>query len=186
MQLTFECGRDYYGCDVSKEFMTYNRKVKKFLIGESKKGLLTSDETPTIKLFYQSSHSVKQIKSNFADFTITSPPYWDIEYYGPEKEQLGMAKSYDKFMQLLSRHARENYRILKPGSYCCWFINDFRKNKMFYPYHIDTYRMLCSAGFTPFNIYILKLPSITKQFIQWTKKSKILPKEHEYIVVVKK
>ena len=187
MQLCFESGCDYYGCDVSEEFMNYNRKVRKYLLGKAKNGLLTGgDSTPAIKLFHQSSHRVKQLKSNFADFTITSPPYWDIEYYGPEKEQLGFAKTYDKFVELLSRHAKENYRILKPGGFCCWFINDFIKKGTFHPYHIDTYRILCESGFTPFNIYILKLPSITMQFIQGTKRSRVLPKTHEYIVVVRK
>ena len=84
-------------------------------------------------------------------------------------------------------HVEENYRILKRGTYCCWFINDFRKDKVFYPYHVDLYKLFIDVGFTPFNIYIVDLGNpVNAAFVQDIIKNKILPKKHEYILVFKK
>jgi DNA modification methylase len=185
MQLVFETGRSYIGYDVSKEFMDHNKVIMKTLLKKANKGFFKGQANHNnrfIELHLKSSSSVN-IPDNYADFTITSPPYWDIEYYGPEEEQLGKVTSYKKFLKALKKHIEENYRVLKQGSFCCWFMNDFRKKNKFYPYHIDIYNLFCKVGFTPFNIYILKLPSVTKNFLQWTIRTKILPKEHEYVLV---
>lgn len=185
MQLVFESGRHYYGFDVSKQFMKYNREIKKILIKSAKIGLMSRSSVPEINLYEQSSEKVP-LESNFADFTITSPPYWDIEYYGPEKKQLGMNKEYSGFIKAIKVHIKENYRVLKKGCFACWFVNDFRKKKKFYPYHIDIYNCFVECKFEPFNIYILKLPSLTKQFIQGVEDNKVLAKAHEYILVFRK
>ena len=80
------------------------------------------------------------------DFTITSPPYWDIEYYGDEPEQLG-ARGYDGFLTELSAVMRENFRCLKPAAYCIWCVNDFRTYSMFFPYHEHTARSCAVSDF---------------------------------------
>ena len=113
-------------------------------------------------------------------------PLFDLNY-GPEEEQLGIGKTYEEFLAGLQQCANENYRVLKEGAFCAWFINDFRKNNQFYAYHIDTYNILVKAGFKPFNIYIVDLKSTpNKAFKKWIVNTKILPKQHEYIVVVQK
>jgi len=183
MQLTYNCQRNYVGVDVSKEFMEHNFEVKKIL--ENQKGFFKSKSI--ITLIEGSSANVPQIKNNSADFTLTSPPYWDVEYYGDELEQLGNAKTYDKFLELLFIHVQENFRILKPGSYCCWFINDFIKDGIFYPYHCDLYYLFIDAGFTQDNIYIVDLGQpLTAAFVQQIEKLKRFLKRHEFCLVFRK
>jgi len=186
MELVYKTNRHYIGVDVSKRFMAANSKIKEVLIAESKRVFISGKKRKTIRLITGSSGKV-DLPDEFADFTITSPPYWDIEYYGDEPEQLGNAKTYKRFLELLYFHVEENHRILKQGSFCCWFINDFRKKKVFYPYHMDLYSIFCGVGFIPFNVYIVDLGQpLNAAFVQDIIKHKLLPKRHEYCLVFKK
>jgi len=186
MELCFKLNRNYIGVDVCHEFMEDNRKIKRILYTQRKNGLNILDHNSWIKLIECSSDKV-DLPNETADFSITSPPYWDLEKYGDEVEQLGNAKTYEKFIELISEHVKENFRILKSGSFCCWCIADFRRKGFFYPYHIDLYQEFIKAGFTPFNIYITDLgQTVNQQFVQVIMKTKIFPKQHEYTLVFKK
>lgn len=184
MELCYKSGMNYIGVDICHEFMADNKKMQKTLLKRNKESLIPTNNW--IDLIEGSSHDVS-LPNSHADFTITSPPYWNIEYYGPEEKQLGKANTYRKFIHNLLPHVRENYRILKQGAFCCWFINDFRKNGVFYPYHIDLYGLFIKAGFTPFNTYIVDLGNpVNAAFVQDIINNKILPKKHEYILVFRK
>ena len=178
MELVFRCQRHYVGVDVCKEYMEYNKKRRK----ELRSGILVKKR---IRLITASSDDVP-LDDNYADFTITSPPYWDMEYYGDEPEQLGNAETYTKFIDLLTKHIIENRRILKPDSWCIWFVNDFRRLGKFYAYHADVHRQFLYCGFEPHGIYIVDLGrSPNEAFVQWIEKHKILPKRHEYVLIYK-
>jgi len=184
MELCFNCGRDYVGIDVSKEYMKANRKIREILLKRQQSSFQLLGSS-TITLIEGSSDEV-DLPDNYADFTITSPPYWDIEYYGDEPEQLGNAKTYEDFLSFLTKHAEENFRILKPDSFCAWFVNDFRKDRKFYPYHSDLLQIFCGIGFDPFNIYIVDLGNpFTTAFVGGIERSKIFPKQHEYCLLFK-
>jgi DNA modification methylase len=183
MELTYRQHRSYIGIDVSHDFMIANKKIAKFLLDENR----LDKNYASITLLEQSSAEVKLCDDDLADFTLTSPPYWDIEYYGDEEEQLGNAKTYNRFIQLLTQHVRENYRILKPGSYCAWFINDFVKDKIFYPYHVDLTTAFLRVGFELANIYVVDLGRpLTESFVQGIIQTKRFPKRHEFCILAKK
>ena len=178
MEFCIEAGRSYIGCDLSSEFMEFNRARAKEL-REKYPGL-------KIKLIQGDSRSIP-VKSGRGDFTITSPPYWDIEYYGDEPEQLGKSKTYADFMQGLQQALGENHRILKPGSFAVWFVNDFRKNGTFYLYHIDTIRAAEAVGFVVHDLLIVNYGrTIRDCFINRNFKDKLLPKRHEYGLIFRK
>ena len=183
MELTYSYKRNYIGVDISEKFMAANNEVKEFLINNT----LFGSGAGTIDLIVSDSKSVKGVKTNTADFSMTSPPYWDIEYYGDEAEQLGSVKTYAEFLENLYAVIKEVHRILKPGKFCCWCINDFIKNKIFYAYHIDVYALLVKAGFVPHFIYIVDLQSSLQEvFAAGVIAQKRLPKVHEYALVFKK
>ncbi|TET78739.1 MAG: hypothetical protein E3J43_04220 [Candidatus Heimdallarchaeota archaeon] len=184
MELCYKAGMNYIGYDICHEFMVENRKMRKILLKRNRESLIPNNNW--INLVEESSHKV-DLPDDYADFSITSPPYHLQEYYGPEEEQLGNIKSYKGFLKQLYLHVKENYRVLKQGAFCCWFINDFRRNGKFYPYHIDLFALFIKAGFTPFNIYIVDLGNpVNAAFVQDIINKKILPKKHEYILVFKK
>jgi DNA modification methylase len=184
MQLTFEAGRSYIGYDISKQFMEHNRAIRDILL-QNQKGSLIQDDT-FIDLNERSSHDTG-LDNEIADFTVTSPPYWDIEYYGDEPEQLGNTKTYDAFLEKIGHHIVENYRALKSGAFCCWCINDFRKGGKFYPYHADLIPIFEDAGFVLWTIYIIDLGEPAQNaFVRPMVQRMAFHKSHEYCLVFKK
>ena len=178
MELCVKAGFNYIGCDLSKDFMRSNRERRRQLLG--------SYPNCHIKLIEGDSRKIK-LDNGIGDFTITSPPYWDIEYYGDENEQLGKAKSYREFMDDMQLVMNENFRILKPGSYAVWFINDFRKKGKMYFYHVDIMKIAKKSGFICHDILITDFgPGIRDCFINQVISQKILPKRHEYGIVLRK
>ena len=182
MELVYETKRSYIGVDVSKEFMEDNWKIKNLLLSEN-----VLIKNPAEITLIEGSSAKGDLPDNYADFTITSPPYWDIEYYGDEPEQLGKNKTYDSFLDSLSLHIQENYRILKPSSFCAWFVNDFKKGGVLLPYHSDLIYFFQEAGFELFSIYIVDLGNTFGEiFAQQIEKTKVFPKRHEYCLLFQK
>lgn len=178
MELCVRVGRHYVGCDLSREFMVFNRRRAKQL----------HRELPGIQIELHEGDSRKvPVADASADFTITSPPYYDIEYYGDEPEQLGKADSYRSFLRSLRRVMRENYRVLRPGSFAAWFVNDFRRKGVFHLYHTDTIRLMRSVGFVVHDILIVDLGRTMRDcFTNQVIATKILPKRHEYGLIFRK
>jgi hypothetical protein len=173
-------GRHYHGYDVSIRFMKDN-----YLIASQ---LRKDYPSMKIELNLHTSEEMIYTPDNYGDFTITSPPYWDIEDYGDEPEQLGKwSKTYDEFMRKMAYVAKENYRTLKSGAFAAWFINDFRRNGKFYSYHIDTKNILERAGFQMWDIMIVDLGrAFRESFVTQIVEQRILPKRHEYGIIVRK
>lgn len=180
MEVCVREGRHYHGYDVSKRFMKDNNIIAENLRKEY--------PMMDIKLNLHTSEQMKFTPDNYGDFTITSPPYWDIEDYGDEPEQLGKwSKTYDDFMAKMANVAKENFRTLKSGAFAAWYINDFRRKGKFYSYHIDTKDILEAAGFMMWDIMIVDLGrAFRESFIAQIVEQRILPKRHEYGIIVRK
>ena len=181
MQVTYQRERNYIGYDVSKVFMEFNRKVQKEI---------TSNQlfapTNTITLREQTSEKMVE-ESNTIDMIYTSPPYYCVEWYGDEPEQLGLSGSYEKFLERIKVIISECHRVLKPNKYCIFNINDFRMDSIFYPYHCDITKLFTNAGFKLWDIIIIKWPSaLGACFASQVEDRKICAKMHEYLVVGKK
>jgi DNA modification methylase len=160
--------------------------VHDILIKRAERSIL-GESIPKIKLIEKSSDNVPEIDNESCDFTITSPPYWNIEYYGDEPEQLGNAKTYISFLKLMYSHIEENYRILKVGSFCCYCINDFRSEGIYYAYHADLIRLFLRAGFVLHTIYIIDLGRpLHATFVRQIEQYMLFPKRHEYCLVFRK
>jgi DNA modification methylase len=178
MELSVKCGRNYIGCDISAEFMRTNRIRAKQL------EVLYPNQS--IQLIEGDSRKIP-LESDIADFTLTSPPYWDIEFYGDEEKQLGKSQTYQEFLKGMFKVIKENFRILKSGSYAVYFINDFRKKGKMYFYHMDIQQLGKKVGFIAHDILIVDLgKSIRDAFTNQIISTRILPKRHEYGIVFKK
>jgi len=185
MQVTYNLGRNYIGYDVSQEFIQFNKEVKDEITGAGVQGQMFAPSN-TITLHEQSSEKMVE-EDNSIDLVFTSPPYWDIEYYGEESEQLGFGKDYGSFLQGLRSVISESYRVLKPDRYCAFNINDFRKNGNFYSYHADVIKLFEDVGFKMWDVIIIKWKSsIGSCFASQVESRKITAKAHEYLVVGKK
>lgn len=187
MEFCYKAGRNYIGCDISHKFMEANFRLREMLLAENAADMFADQNTATIELHECDSREMAPVKNNAGDFTITSPPYWDLEYYGDEMEQLGKDNSYDEFLRRLGKVCHSNFRCLKAGSFCVWCINDFRKDGKFYSYHEHTAQLLRDAGFKQHDIAITDLGgSFGQAFASQIIENKILPKRHEYCLIFRK
>ena len=167
--------RHYIGYDISHDFMEFNRELAKKLLRDNPKGT-------SIVLKEQDSRTIDE-PDNSADFIFSSPPYWNLEWYGDEKEQLGKL-SYNDFMRDITIIYQQCYRVLKPGKFCIINVNDFRKGGKYYSYHVDTVNALKSVGFEQFDHLIMKYPNaMRKSFPNQILEEKLLPKIHEHLLV---
>ena len=178
MELVVRAGRDYEGCDLSEDFMKFNRRR-----ADELRALFPKR---SIQLHLTDSRR-QPIPNAVGDFTLTSPPYWDVEWYGPEDEQLGKSETYSKFLDGMYRVVCENFRTLKPGSYSVWFINDFRRGRKMYFYHRDIIELGESSGFIGWDIIVVDLGrGLRDGFVNANYQLKMIPKRHEYAVVFRK
>jgi len=125
--------------------------------------------TPKFKnnIFNHDSRKIKELKIPRIDFSISSPPYWDILNrsthkfkknredkkldfkYSESNIDLGNINNYDLFIQELSKVYFDVYDILKPNGYCIVIIKNIKKDGKFYPLAWDLAKKLSEK-------YILK------------------------------
>jgi hypothetical protein len=186
MELCWRSGRNYIGCDISKVFMEANVKLRELLLTQNSDSMFPKMNKATIDLHLCDSRKMEPVKNSAGDFTITSPPYWCLEDYGDEMQQLGKS-DYPEFLRGLGQVAKSNFRCLKAGSFCVWFVNDFRWEGKFYAYHMHTAQLLRDAGFKAHDTAIVDLGgSFGQAFASQIVDNKILPKRHEYALVFRK
>jgi DNA modification methylase len=106
---------------------------------------------------------VKKIESNFFDFIVTSPPYWNIletvdhksnerlkdnldVKYSDNIDDLGNISDYDEFIEILSTFFDDCSRILKKDRYMAIIVSDFRKKEKFHIFHADLANKIESKG----------------------------------------
>ena len=183
MELCWRLNRNYIGCDISHQFMIANREIAHVLRDEADYDLFGKEHYTSWIELHECDSRAMPIPDESGDFTITSPPYWCLEFYGDEPEQLGNL-NYEEFLSALREVAKENYRCLRPGSFAIWCVNDFRKDGRFYPYHEHVAEILRSVGFSQFDTLITDLgPAIRAAFASQILETKIIPKRHEYCLV---
>lgn len=186
MELCWRSGRNYIGHDISRVFMEMNRKVAALLQEELEGDMFGKEHFRAWIRLHECDSRRMPTADEAGDFTITSPPYWDLEHYGDEHGQLGN-RSYGSFLDSLRAVAADNCRCLKPGAFCVWCVNDFRKNGKFYSFHEDVASLMRGAGFRQHDALVIDLgPAIRAAFASQVVETKIVPKRHEYCLVFRR
>lgn len=185
MELCWRADRHYKGNDISDYFQSMNYAVLLKLIQEREDDFF--GKMPNVELTVGDSRHLPW-ENGTGDFTITSPPYYNLEHYGDEPEQLGLgARSYQDFLDRLGEVCVENFRVLKPGRFAVWCVNDFRLDGQFYDYHGDVIELMSEAGFVLHDEAIIDLvSSIAAAFANQALERKLLPKRHEYALIFQK
>jgi len=197
-------GRDYWGCDVSEAYFTETKKeIKSRIQGgllddkvlKDEEGLLEADwDDNWLRMEKRDSrHLLSEeptIQTEWADFILTSPPYWDLENYGDEDEQLGKDNSkFDEFMEDMKEIMSQCYDILKPHRYAAFVVNDFRKDSMvtgLTPYHSDMIQAGEEVGFNFHDLAQYKTGKSAGLFTQQLAHMEITAKIHDFVLVFRK
>ena len=126
------------------------------------------------------------IEDDSMDMCYGSPPFWDLEDYPDVDGQLASYKDYTEFLERLQLHVNEVYRVLKPGGFIVWMVQDFRKEGKFYNFHGDVIRLFESAGFQLWDIVILFDRGPMRMYVGRTQEKKWTVKTHSYLIVGRK
>lgn len=171
-------GLGYVGQDVCAKFCAFTRAV-----------FAEMDDGATRLELHEQTSERAVLADNEADFSFTSPPYWDLELYDDAPEQLGVGHTYGEFMEGLKRVGAEVLRVLKPGAFYVLNVNDFRKAGRFYPYHADCLTAHVQVGFAVHDIWVLAGGVVSggaQTFGVSFNEKRIAPKVHEYALVFRK
>ena len=63
------------------------------------------------KVFYNDSRNMKEVKDGTVRTVVTSPPYWDMYYYGHD-EEIGYGQTYEKYLDSLDKVWEQCYKKL--------------------------------------------------------------------------
>ncbi len=66
------------------------------------------------------------IEQNSFDFSLSCPPYYDLEVYSEQAGDISNLGSYEEFLALLKLSLGVTYEGLKPGALCVWVVGNFR------------------------------------------------------------
>ena len=181
LDLVYKCNRNYVGWDCSKQFMKYNQIVA----NELQNNLTLFPSMNKIELVEGDSRTINY--DNQFDFCLTSPPYFNLEDYGSEPEQLGKLGSYEDFLNGLQQIINNCYRALKEETFIAWEVNDFRIDKEFIIFHADVINLFRKAGFLIHDIIIVDyLSGFLFKFASQMEEYKFVAKTHSYIIVGRK
>ena len=82
------------------------------------------------------------------NFSLTCPPYYDMEQYHGGENDLSMASTYSSFMDSIHKVMKNVYTSLKPNSYAIWVVGNLRhKNTYLIDFRGDVVRSAKKAGF---------------------------------------
>lgn len=172
MQVAKRLGLHYYGYDISREFCRFVKAVRDRI----------DDGTTTLSTTCGDSRFPTAIPDGVGDFSFHSPPYWDIEFYGPEAGQLGTGKTYVQFLDGLHDVAKAWLPKFKPGAWHVVNVGDFRKGGVFHAYHCDVITAFERAGWLLHDIWIIEglVGGMSRVFAAEWAGRKMAPRVHEY------
>lgn len=87
------------------------------------------------------------LKNESIDLICTHPPYANIIHYTDSKRGDLSFCDVDEFLKEMTKVARENFRILKPGRQCAILIGDLRRKKHVIPLGFQLIDIYLDAGF---------------------------------------
>lgn len=123
------------------------------------------------------------------DAAITCPPYFDLEVYSGQSDDISNLKTYDAFNAAMRGCAKAHWDKLKPGAFVCIIVGPIRDKKtgevINFPAH--TVANFQAAGFIYWQEVILSknFGSAAKRASNAWKGHKLVPR-HEYMLVFRK
>jgi DNA modification methylase len=137
-------GRDYHGIDLSPEQITAN-----YSILNSIEDRYTQDNAGNIVWQYGDSEDVLQELSQDYGMVFTCPPYYNLEKYTKDPNDLSNLSTYKKFLHKYTIILEQTARLLKPDSFFVIVVSEIRADS----HDIGNSQYL---GFVPDTIHILK------------------------------
>lgn len=170
-------GYQYVGFDVRQEQIDENMKILNRL------GL--ADD---VSYVHGDGTKLKGSKEEF-DLALTCPPYFNVEVYSDQKDDISSFATYDEFNFAMARCAATHYPLMKSGAFVCITVGNFRDKKSgeLIDFRSDTVRNFQEAGFLFWQDVILSknFGSAAKRSTNAWKGQKLVAR-HEHLLVFRK
>jgi len=172
--------RKYYAYDIHDYPFNFTRNA------------ITRFSPEDFELVLGSSEKVK-FESESMDFSLTCPPYFDVEeynkIYNENKNEDLSSKSDEDFIFSYYKCLKEVHRVLKPGSFFVIVVGDTRRGNRYRSLMLETIKLCSIIGFTLHDINIYNRKSNIGgdlSYPTFIKKCKRFPCIHEFILIFKK
>ena len=166
-------GRKYWGCDLRSEQVDANRVQSEEIKTEIKPEWVCGDSMATLE------------NAPDADMVFSCPPYGDLEVYSDDPQDLSNME-WHTFVAAYKRIIFRAVQRMKPDTFACFVVGDFRDKKGFYRNFVsETIDGFEQAGARLYNEAILATSvgsaamRVTKQFESGRK----MAKTHQNVLV---
>lgn len=139
--------RQYTGVDLRKEQIEAN-------INQGDELLSTDDIKP--KWICGNSLNIAKLAKGEYDFIFSCPPYYDLEIYSDDKEDLSN-QTYEDFLSMYRKIIFDSVNMLKDNRFACFVVGDIRNRKtgMYRNFVSETIAAFHNAGMELYNEIIL-------------------------------
>lgn len=166
-------GRKYWGCDLRQEQINANLIQAQEILGNHSIEWVCGDSMETLE------------NAPDADFIFSCPPYGNLEVYSDMPQDLSNM-DYHAFVAAYKRIILKTIKKMKPDTFACFVVGDFRDKNGFYRNFVSTTIEafeLCGARLYNEAIFCTSLGTaamrVTKQFDASRKMAKV----HQNILV---
>mgnify|MGYP001453045345 CR=1 FL=1 len=102
------------------------------------------------------SRNVKEIAKGEYDLVFSCPPYYDLEVYSDDTNDLSVLGTYEEFINSYQKIISDCVSMLKDNRFACFVVGDIRDKKGFYRNFVsDTIKAFQDAGALLYNEGIL-------------------------------
>lgn len=166
-------GMEYHGFEIRKMQIEENEATIKKL------------KLKGVHYHLEDGRYLKSVKGPF-DIAITCPPYFNLEVYSDQKDDISNFKTYGQFNGAMFECAKSHRPLMKPGAFVCIIIGNFRDKKTgeLIDFRSDTVKNFQEAGFKFWQEIILSknFGSAAKRSTNAWKGLKLVSR-HEFLLV---
>jgi hypothetical protein len=172
-------GRNYLGYDISNEQVLHNIKNWELLKDKY------SDTTGDVLWVNEDSENMV-LNDNQFDMLLTCPPYYDLEVYTDEPNDLSNQKTYEDFINKYTHIIQLCYNKLKDNSFAVIVVAEIRDNNgIMHGFVPDTINAFKQAGFQYYNEMILenRIVSLGVRCPKYFDQSRKVGRHHQNVLV---
>lgn len=172
--------RHYDGIDISKEQLAHNNEQWNHIADK-----YNIDSYPVYHLG-DAEIVLQNMQLNYFDMLLTCPPYYNLERYTNEIEDLSNKETYEEFLDKYALIIYKCYNRLKENSFAVIVVEEIRdKNGIMYGFVPDTIRIFQEMGFKYYNEMILenRVVSLKVRCPKYFDQSRKVGRHHQNVLV---
>lgn len=175
--------RKYIGIDINEKQIAHNKEQwtelsEKYAVDKSPQYILGDSE-----------EVLHTVKIDDCDLVLSCPPYYNLERYTKELEDLSNKSSYADFINKYKCVLDCCYKRLKPEGFMILVVEEIRDTKgVFYGFVPDTIKICQEIGLSYYNECILMNPiaSLGIRCTKYFESSRKIGRHHQNILIFKK